>query len=1314
MTGGGGNDIIGFESSTTVKPVLHAVLDGGAGDDILVSRATETEILFGKDSGHDMAFITSTDIAVAITVNPAEGIVASDVYVGNDGAHFYLAIRNSEARFSLSTLMNQLAEGTLSWTVNVDGQTLSLQNLFEANTDVASGAFVPVSTTGNYDGSANTGETVFLLNGSQFTSGSDDELIYSEKLAGTPALPSIYLNGNFGNDTLYGEGDIHLDGIQADYSLQRLDNGALQITHTLTGSTFKAVDFTQDGHFFLHFADATLNQDDVFDALTAASTVNIINLAGGSIREYDAASEAASQIYWADGGQDIPAEYVVVNGGTGDNTVMIGERTTVIHDARNGGHDHIMSPITNIDGIGKSNLIIQTSDINNLRIYIADNGAMTITDIATGSTVDGSALTIPQLINFEIRQFNAQGVAVPVSFDLMTRIMTDNPDYAFNPALNSSASQVIDTFYTEVGGFLEVDGKGGSDFYRGGRGNETFVISSLDSTDHVQIAGIDKNQLATIGYDWLDVRAVGMNSSQLTGNATRDGLDLVINATSGGSVRINDFFLQSSIYDTYAKLYGGEPLGSVNSLETYRFWQILSESAFKSGLGIDYSRVIDGVRFSDRSMTYAEIAALFPNPGAPTEGDDIIYGDQNPANYADIIDGKGGNDIIYGLTDNDLLIGNIGNDVLYGAEGSDLLIGGEGVDTLLGGVGDDYYQVDNSADVVIEMSGEGHDMVTASVSYTLTANVEELQLDDVGNINGTGNELDNIISGNIGNNVLDGGSGADIMIGDAGNDTYIVDNSGDSATEADNSGTDLVLASVSYSLSNAIENLTLTGTGNTAGTGNALNNVITGNSGNNTLDGGAGNDTLGGGLGNDTYYVNGGDTLVELTGEGTDTVFSTTTYTLGANLENLSLQGTGTINGIGNTLNNVLIGNSGKNSLAGGSGNDTLDGGAGIDTLNGGTGNDVFIVDTLTDVLVELAGGGTDDVRASLSYTLGSYLENLVLTGSGNLNGTGNTANNRITGTTGNNILDGGTAGNDTLVGGLGNDTYVINGGDTITELAGEGTDLVNSSVSYTLLTNLENLTLTGTDATNGTGNTVANVLTGNSGNNTLDGKAGADTMAGGLGDDTYVVDNIGDVISEASGQGVDLVRSSISYTLGANLDNLVLTGSAANGTGNTGDNLLTGNAIGNRLTAGAGNDTLDGGLGNDNLSGGAGNDTYLFNRGGGNDIATDSDTTAGNHDTLQLGADIGSEQLWFSRSGNNLDIQVIGTTDHVVVTSWFLGTQYHLEEIRAGDGKVLSDTHVQSLVTAMSSMTPPPAGQTVLTTAEQQQLAPVFAANWA
>jgi Ca2+-binding RTX toxin-like protein len=295
--------------------------------------------------------------------------------------------------------------------------------------------------------------------------------------------------------------------------------------------------------------------------------------------------------------------------------------------------------------------------------------------------------------------------------------------------------------------------------------------------------------------------------------------------------------------------------------------------------------------------------------------------------------------------------------------------------------------------------------------------------------------------------------------------SIIVDNIGDKVTENSNEGTDLIKSSVTYTLPNHVENLILQGTVNRNGTGNTLNNRITGNSGNNRLNGGSGNDTLIsangndtllggsgadsliGGLGNDLYYVdNTGDRLLENANEGTDTVRSTITYTLGNNLENLILEGTTNINGTGNTLNNRITGNSGNNRLNGGDGNDTLIGALGNDTLNGvggadsmvgGLGNDLYYVDNTGDRLLENANEGTDTVRSTITYTLGNNLENLILQGTGNINGTGNSLNNRITGNTANNRLNGG-AGNDTLIGGAGNDTLIGGmGNDLLTGGAG-------------------------------------------------------------------------------------------------------------------------------------------------------------------------------------------------------------------------------------------------------------------------------------
>ena len=381
------------------------------------------------------------------------------------------------------------------------------------------------------------------------------------------------------------------------------------------------------------------------------------------------------------------------------------------------------------------------------------------------------------------------------------------------------------------------------------------------------------------------------------------------------------------------------------------------------------------------------------------------------------------------------------------------------------------------------------------------------------------------------------------------------------------------------------------------------------------MDGGVGNDTLKGGTGSDTYYVDNTSDVIEegfnlaagIAVGGKDTVIASYDYTLAdggtvalTKLENLTLAG-GATNGTGNILANVLKANSIASTLTGNAGNDTLIGGAGNDTLIGGAGDDTYNVGA-GDVVTEVTGlgSGVDTVSASATYVLDDNVERLILVaGTTDIDGTGNSSNNTITGNSGANSLDGG-AGNDTMVGGAGDDIYVVdNAGDVVTEVGNAGTDTIQSSVNFSLATtaNVEKLVLTGSAAITATGSASADSLTGNLGANTIDGGAGADTMTGGEGNDIYVVDDAFDVINETSTSvtQIDTVQASVSYTLGAtNLENLTLTGAAVAGTGNDRNNILTGNALNNSLTGGAGNDTLDGGVGDDTMIGGIGNDIMI------------------------------------------------------------------------------------------------------------------------
>ena len=552
-----------------------------------------------------------------------------------------------------------------------------------------------------------------------------------------------------------------------------------------------------------------------------------------------------------------------------------------------------------------------------------------------------------------------------------------------------------------------------------------------------------------------------------------------------------------------------------------------------------------------------------------------------------------------GNSQDNWLVGGAGNDSLSGLDGNDTIEGQGGTDTFDGGAGNDVYIVDSTTDTIADASGT--DTVRSSVSFDLSdakvasgTGIEHLVYTSTLGGSLTGNAGDNSISGNDGNDTLEGKAGVDTLIGGAGDDRYIVDTTTDLIVDA--SGTDTVESNTSFDLSNTlvgggntIENLVYSGTGAATLTGNNLNNSLTGNDQNNTLEGMGGVDTLTGGAGNDVYIVDTTTDLIVDASGAADVVRSSVDFDLsntlvagGSGIEQLDLTGAA-VSGTGNSVANIITGNSLANSL---------DGGAGADELIGGQGSDTYFVDNAGDVVTETDTttlGGNDLVISSIDYTLGSNLERLALAGAATFGG-GNELANTLTGNSLANRLDGGT-GADSLVGGAGDDTYrVDNSGDTVFENANEGTDTVISRVSHTLSGNIENLTYEGSGSATLVGNALANTIVGNAQGNRLDGAAGADSLVGGAGNDTYVVDEAGDVLVEGAGAGTDVVESSINYTLAANFEQLVLTGTAVSGTGNSVANIITGNSLAN---------SLDGGTGADQLIGGAGNDTYFVDNAG-------------------------------------------------------------------------------------------------------------------
>lgn len=389
---------------------------------------------------------------------------------------------------------------------------------------------------------------------------------------------------------------------------------------------------------------------------------------------------------------------------------------------------------------------------------------------------------------------------------------------------------------------------------------------------------------------------------------------------------------------------------------------------------------------------------------------------------------------------------------------------------------------------------------------------------------------------------------------------------------------------------------------------------------------------------------------------------------------------------------------------------ETIYDGGGIDTIDASN-------QTL-GVLLNLNSGSWSQIGKAFQNGQGYVRDCLTIAYSSTIeNATGSAYNDTLIGNAVANVLNGG-AGADTMQGNGGDDTYYVdNIGDVVIENTNEGIDTVYTGLtSYTLGSNIENLTLTGT-ARCATGNNLDNKIIGNSQHNDLYGGYGKDTLIGLSGNDSYWVDNSGDVVIENINEGIDTVFSEISYTLPDNVENLTLT-SHINAT-------LTGNSLNNEISGGSVSGcTIQGGAGADILKGYGGSDIYIFNRGDGADLIQElssSDPAAKSDvDILKFGQNINSNQIWFSKQPENgaLTVGIIGTTDKVSIESWYSNQQTNLsgcyiEKIQSGDGKTLTYDKVDQLVNAMAAFAPPALGQTTLPSNYQQALSSVISAAW-
>jgi Ca2+-binding RTX toxin-like protein len=1280
VSGGAGDDgIYGGNGNDTI--------DGGAGDDNLQGWGGVNTYLFGRGDGHD--YVQENGYATNGILQFKAGVAPTDVLINpdqNQNGHVTLRIAGTDD--------SVLFSGAYAWddpigqwvTVQqvrfADGTTWSMQDILHGLEHGTPGQDILVGSA-NADvmrGEAGNDNIVGQLGDDLLYGGDGDDLLDGDRSgSGIAGGGNDTLDGGAGNDTLVGGGgnNVYLfgrgDGQDLIFYTPSIDkpgsSGTLQFKAGVNPADVKLVlEFADVGVLINGTSDrVTLNQFTVGARSSFLGSVQQIRFADGTIwsrtqmlTEVFKGTAADDAIYgseladtigglagnddlWGNDGNDR------ISGGDG-NDVLEGGRGS---DTLEGGSGNdTLNFADEWSGVGTADRDSMSGGAGDDTYYV-DNSLDVISEFANEG-LDTVRATVNWTLGANLENLELGGV-VGTGNALANRIDANGQDNT-------------------------ITGGQGNDTVKGGGGNDTYIFNRGDGQDLVlnddYLSATEPYQAWAVTTDTLRF-GTGIAETDIV--ATRSGDDLVVQirgttdqVTVAGHFSVpvtNDLgyvvvqqdraidqiaFSSGAVWNK-ARIQAAVDAAALNRAPMLS--TVLPDQVAAQGAAFSYT--VAATAFTDPdvgdTLTYSATladgnalpawltfnAATRTFSGAPTAlgttSVKVLALDGGNLSASDVFDlvvsmqhltltGTTAADVMAGGTGNDTLSGLAGNDRLMGQQGNDVLDGGSGADSLIGGSGNDTYLVDSISDSVTELSGEGVDLVQAAVTYTLSVNVENLNLTGTNAINATGNTLDNVLAGNgannsltglAGNDTLDGAAGSDTMLGGAGDDTYVVNVATDVVTELTSEGKDTVQSSVTWSLGSNVENLTLTSTAAISGTGNTLNNVLLGNAANNTLDGGLGNDTMAGGAGNDTYVVNvATDVVSELANEGVDMVQSAVTLTLSANVENLTLTGTSAINGTGNTLDNVLTGNSANNTLTAGAGNDLLDGGAGNDTMLGGAGNDTYVVNVATDVVTELANEGIDTVQSAVTLTLTSTnLENLTLTGSGVINGTGNaldnvlignSANNTLTGAAGNDTLDGGL-GSDTLVGGSGNDTYVVNvAPDVVTENASEGTDTVQSAVTWTLATNLENLSLTGSGVINGTGNTSANVLVGNAASNVLSGLAGADT--------------------------------------------------------------------------------LDGGAGSDTLNGAAGADIYAFARGYGIDTVQDNDSTAGVKDRIQFAAGIAQADLAYRQVGNNLEALINGSTDKIVVQDWYLGAQYHVEEFRFNDGSILSDSQVQGLVSAMAA----------------------------
>jgi Ca2+-binding RTX toxin-like protein len=1268
LLGGAGNDTLAADESDSFLevPPLDDVLDGGDGDDSLLGAFFADSLIGG--AGNDTL----------------DGGSHSDTMVGGAGDDLYYVAPDAgpsndtifESEDIAGGIDRVIARQSVVLAAGVEHAALVGGDAFEA--------------TGN-------AQANYLLGNER-----------NNRLRGLGADDT--LDGGVGNDSLEGgdgddilAGGLDNDSLSGEAGNDTLDGGA--------GANTLAGGHGDDSYYFSSTADRAIElANQGYDTLYAAFAVSLAGTQLEAVELLGEASVAAS-------GNDAAN---VLTGNAGDNLLSGGAGDDTLYGGA--GTDRL------IGGAGWDT-------------YLIDETVDAVVEKAGGGR-DIVVSSVSFTLGDAVEELRLVGMAA----------LSGRGNSASNRIEGNGAANLLQG----LGGNDTLDGGAGDDTLVGGRGNDVYEIDSLADTVLESASG------STGGIDhvhsWSDA-ALGPNLERLTllgdalegvGNALANRIYGNANANLLGGLGGNDTLFGDAGDDTLDGGSGSDSMVGGSGNDRYlvnKDEDAVVETAAGTGAGFT-DRVASSVSYKlDANVEELELL------GAAN-----LKGTGN--GLANLLLGNTGRNALSGGNGNDTLDGGAGADTMNGGAGDDRFVvdnpgdrivesAGAGIDTVVSAVS---YSIANVAADHLHLTGDAASATGNALANRLLGNAADNLLTGAG-----GNDT---LDGQAGDDTLDGGAGNDLFYVDSASDVVL-----EAASLL--AGIDTISSSVDYALAAGTEVLILSGEDDVDGIGNSAANRIVGNAGANVLDGGDGVDTLEGGGGDDVYLLNDRKQTLHLTltsgierrldidadtmsvqasdrPSDADTLADRLSFRIGDDSGFIAIDlvgpvASGTLAPARSGFVYLAFEEDGILTTAPGHFRTTelsIDYGAGTPLVThfsgsfefrgslgtwwgrielqpfsparlGGMGiGDVMSITTgsdAADTALELANGGHDRVETPHSYMLPAHIEDLTLTGSGNVNGVGNGAHNVIHGNDGNNVLGGGLGGNDRLYGaggndylegvqgddtleggdgddtldggfgdnvlrgGAGNDRYVVSGGDSFEEDAAGGIDTIAlvafADQPYVLPEHFENLEVFGAGTGNAGNNRVSgssiddrlsgagggDTLLGADGSDTLDGGSGNDSMAGGAGNDRYVVDSEDDIVDETleGSSGDDVVVSSLaSYVLSEGLEDLELAAgaeplsgagnSASNElVGNDGDNLLFGDGGNDRLLGGSGNDTLDGGSGSDVLVGGLGDDVYYLDDV--NDAVTDAggvDTVYTNH-SLDLSAGGGFEFIVLTGDGD-------------------------------------------------------------------------------